>query len=65
MTQCFNCSSSQGRKGWYSFPVDVRRLSHLDRFDVKAGHLTRMLCKDCAKALNAQPVSNPHVRAVR
>jgi hypothetical protein len=61
MTQCFRCSTSRGRKQWYRFPVDVRRLSHLDRFDVRDGKLTRMLCKDCARDLNAQATTNPHV----
>jgi hypothetical protein len=58
MTMCYKCSISDGRKQWYTFAVDVRKISYLDRPSVKGGKLTRMLCKDCASKLSATRTTN-------
>lgn len=60
MTQCYKCCTSDGRKQWYTFAVDVRKVDYLDRPDVTDGKLTRMLCNDCASKLGATRTTNPY-----
>jgi hypothetical protein len=60
MTQCYKCSTPSGRKRWYIFAVDVRKLSYLDKPSVRDGKLTRMLCKTCAVRLGATKTTNPY-----